>query len=44
MPKGNPGVKRPNFHPSEACIQSLKDNNIKRGLETKKNMGTNCFR
>ena len=36
MPKGNPGVKRPNFHPSNECIQRLKDNNIKRGLETKK--------
>jgi len=36
MPKGNPGMKRPALHPTEVSIQALKDNNIKRGLETRK--------
>jgi len=30
------GYKKPNFKPSENCINTLKENNIKRGLEKRK--------
>lgn len=33
MPKGNKGIKRPHCHPTEKSVQSLIDNNIKRGIE-----------
>lgn len=36
MPKGNKGIKRPNYHPTEENINALKENNIKRGLEKRK--------
>lgn len=36
MPKGNKGIKRPHCHSNEKSIQCLKDNNIKRGLEKRK--------
>lgn len=36
MPKGNKGIKRPHCHPTEKSVQSLKKNNIKRGLEKRK--------
>lgn len=36
MPKGNKGVKRPHCHPTEKSVESLKDNNIKRGLDKQK--------
>lgn len=36
MPKGNKGIKRPNCHPTEKSVECLKENNIKRGLEKRK--------
>jgi hypothetical protein len=36
MPKGNKGIKRPDCHPTEKSVQCLVENNIKRGLKTKK--------
>lgn len=40
MPKGNKGIKRPHCHSNEKSIQCLKDNNIKRGLEKRKEWET----
>lgn len=36
MPKGNKGIKRPHCHPTEKSVECLKENNIKRGLEKRK--------